>query len=458
MNRFFKILTVLLCFSASAEAALFKAESFTLSNGLQCVVVENHKAPIIKQMLWYKVGAVDETFASKGGAHLLEHLMFRGTSRVPDGEFNRVMQKNGANSNAFTGHDVTAYHQMADVSRLEVMLAFEADRMNNLAFDEKAFEAERKIVLQERKQVVENNPSATFTERFNKMLWGNSPYGHPITGLSEEIQALTFKGARDFYNSYYAPNNAILILSGDIDVATAKPLVEKYFGKIEAKEVQRRPIAENTAFFAETIEMSLPEIQTAKMIKQSLLPPYQKLSGSIYDYMVLAEYLGGGETSALYKSLVIKQKTAVSASAGYHFTALGNSVFTVSMIPAAYSRKQIADAWQKLNDAQITAVERLTDQKLEQIKRKILAGLVYVNDSPEDAAYWIGHMLANGFTLDDVQNYEDRIREVSVASVKEAFNAVQNAPVVKGVLLPEKIPEDDVKTTAEEADEQILKK
>ena len=171
MNRFLKILTALLCLSASAEAALFKAETFTLPNGLQCVVVENHKSPIVKQMLWYKVGATDETFANKGGAHLLEHLMFRGTSRVPDGEFNRIMEKNGADSNAFTGHDMTAYHQMADVSRLEVLLALEADRMHNLSFDEEAFKAEQKIVLQERKQVIENKPSAAFTEKLNKMLW-----------------------------------------------------------------------------------------------------------------------------------------------------------------------------------------------------------------------------------------------------------------------------------------------
>ena len=457
MNRFFKILTVLLCLNAPAKAALFKAETFTLPNGLQCVVVENHKSPIVKQMLWYKVGAADETAFYKGGAHLLEHLMFRGTSRVPDGEFNRIMEKNGADSNAFTGHDMTAYHQMADVSRLEVMLALEADRMHNLSFDEEAFKAEQKIVLQERKQVIENKPSAAFTEKFNKMLWGNSPYGHPVTGLSEEIESLTFKDTRDFYQRYYAPNNAILILSGDIDVKTAKPLVEKYFAEIEAKDIQRRRIAENTVTFTETLEMSLQDIQTAKMIHQSLLPPYKKLSGNIYDYLVLAEYLGGGETSALYKELVIRQKTAVSVSAGYRFTTGGNSVFSFSMIPAKYSRKQIAAAWQQLDEVGQSAVNQLNDEKLAQIKRKILAGLVYVNDNPTDAAYWIGNMMVSGFTLDDIQNYENHINEVTVDSVKNAFLAVQEAPVVRGVLLPEIIPEDEPEITAEEADEQIFK-
>lgn len=457
MNRIFGILITLLCLTVSAQAGLFKAEMFTLANGLQCVVIENHKAPLVKQMLWYRVGSVDEDLVTKGGAHLLEHLMFRGTSRMPDGEFNRIMEKNGADSNAFTSHDMTAYHQMSDVSKLEVLLALEADRMVNLSFDEEAFEAEQKIVLQERKQVIENKPDSVFKERFDKLLWGNLPYGHPVTGVAAEIKALTYDNIRNLYNRYYTPNNAVLILSGDIDVKTVRPLVEKYFGSIPSREVARKEIPENTLPFTETLEMSLPHINTPKLMQQFLLPSYKKLVGNIYDYLVLAEYLGGGETSSLYKTLVVKRNMAVSVSAGYRLTAAGNTVFSFSMIPAKYSRQKIADAWLQLDEAQQIAVDELTEEKLAQIKRKILAGLVYVNDNPADAAYWVGYMLANGFTLEDVQNYEEHIQKVTVQGVKEAFAAVHEAPFVRGVLLPKEIPEDSdeqiTENTAESVDE-----
>ena len=185
-------------YSSVLRAELFKAEEFFLSNGLHVVIVENHKAPLVKQMLVYKVGAVDNLSGKAGGAHLLEHLMFRGTSKVKDGEFNRIMKDNGAVSNAFTSYDITAYHQFADVSRLEVLMAMEADRMQNLNFDEKAYEAEQKIVLQERKQVVENNPASAYSERLRRVMYNDSPYGRPITGTEDEIRDLSFADAMEF--------------------------------------------------------------------------------------------------------------------------------------------------------------------------------------------------------------------------------------------------------------------
>lgn len=441
MIRFLILIATLFSLSSPAVAELFKAESFALDNGLQCVVVENHKAPIVKQMLWYKVGSVDEDFSTRGSAHLLEHLMFRGTSRLPDGEFNRVMEKNGASSNAFTSYDLTAYHQMADISRLEILLALEADRMQNLSFNEEAFLAEQKIVLQERKQVIENKPDSAFTERFNKILWGNLPYGHPVTGLSEEIMSLTYDNILNFYKQYYAPNNAILVLSGDIDVKEVRKLVEKYFGHLKKHKIIRRKPAENADMFSETLTMTLPDIQTPKMVQKFLLMPKDRLQNEIYDYLVLAEYLGGGETSFLYKELVVRQHAAVSASVNYHFVTGSNTTFHISMLPTGHSKKNIEETWSKLDKAMVQAVENLTDTKLEQVKRKMLSGLVYVNDNPEDAAYWIGYMLANGFNLGDIQNYEQRINEVTVKGVKKAFEMLQTAPTVKGVLLPENMPE-----------------
>lgn len=336
MNKFYQILVaaaLLLPLNAGAKE-LFKAEEFSLENGLRVVVIENYKAPLIKHMIWYNAGAVDEKYGKGGSAHLLEHLMFRGTKKVKDGEFNSVMHENGVDSNAFTSYDMTVYHEFADVSRLEALMALEADRMQNLNFDEKAFAAEQKIVFQERKQVVENNPSAPFGERLNILLWGNSQYGHPVTGLADEIMSLTAEDVRDFYQSYYAPNNAVLVLAGDINVPTAKKLAEKYYGKIPAREIIKQKIAAENVKFNERLKMKLPQITTPKLVYKYLLPDTEMLNDKIYDYMVLAEYLGGGQTSALYNALVEKLKVAVGVSADYSFNASANSVFSLSAIPA----------------------------------------------------------------------------------------------------------------------------
>lgn len=438
MNNWKKILLLLaVCWPFGGQAALFKAEEFTLENGLHCVVIQNHKAPIVKQMVWYKVGAVDELRGRGGSAHLLEHLMFRGTQKVKDGEFNRILSENGAQSNAFTSYDVTAYHQFADVSRLEVLMALEADRMQNLNFDEEAFKAEQKIVFQERKQVVENNPAAPFSERLSRIFWGNSPYGHPITGLSSEIMALTYDDVRQFYEKYYAPNNAVLVLAGDIDTETARALAQKYYGGIPARPAERTAPELVSDKFSEILTMRLPQITTPKLFYRYMLPKYNAVKGSFYDYLVLAEYLGGGQTSALYRDLVIRHKASVSVAANYQFVSGGNSVFSVSLVPAeGYDIRQVEHL---LRTSLATALQNLTEKKVDKVKRKMLADLVFANDNPEDAAYWVGYMMANGFTLKEILDYENGIEAVTLNGIKEAYAEVfENSARVEGILLPEK--------------------
>ncbi|MBR3501559.1 MAG: insulinase family protein [Alphaproteobacteria bacterium] len=425
-------------FIKSANAELFKAHEFFLSNGLHVVVVENHKAPLVKQMLFYKTGAVNDGLGKGGRAHFLEHLMFRGTDKIKDGKLNELLENNGVSNNAFTGYEVTAFHEFADISKLELLLAIEADRMRNLNFDEKAFTAEKQVVIEERKQVVENNPAAPFMERFRQMIWGNTPFGRPITGLKEEIEALSFADVKDFYNQYYAPNNAVLVLSGDIGLNEAKPLVEKYFGAIKNPPIKasytETPVLNEK--FSQRLKMNLPHIQTPKIIWRFILPPYTKLSGNPYDYDVLAEYLGSGDNSALYRDLVIKQKIALSVSADFSFISASNSVFSLSLIPA--DGIKISDAEKELNEALRNAIEKFDAQKLASIKKKMLADLVYVNDNPADSANMIGYMLATGFSLDDVQNYEQNIENVSLKGVKNAYHEVfYNSAKAVGILLPE---------------------
>ncbi|MBP5215045.1 MAG: insulinase family protein [Alphaproteobacteria bacterium] len=419
-----------------ASATVFKAEEFVLPNGLRCVVVENHKAPLIKHMVWYKAGSVDEEAGKGGSAHLLEHLMFRGTKKVKDGAFNEIMEKHGAVSNAFTTHEVTAYHEFADISRLEVLMALESDRMQNLNFDKQAFETERKIVFQERMQRIENNPSSIFSERFDLLLWGNSPYGRPVTGLAEEIESLTYDDALSFYQRFYAPNNAILVLSGDIDAATVKPLVEKYYGKLQSHKVKRQNPVSVRPYFRETLEMELPDINTVKMVESYILDTTEEIKDEVYDYAVLAEYLGGGETSALYRDLVLKNKEFVSVFAGYNFVTNGNTVFSFSLLPVEGNKMSLTELSDILHHSAENAVKNLTDKRLEQIKRKMVADLVYANDNPADAAQWIGYMLASGFSLADIQNYEEKISSVTLSGVKQAFKNLQKASGVKGLLKP----------------------
>lgn len=437
------LLVVWLCVGSALPAFghLFKTTEFTLSNGMPVVVIENHKAPLIKHMVWYKAGAVDEIRGKGGVAHLLEHLMFRGTKLMKKDEFNRQMDEMGAEHNAFTSFDVTVYHQLADINKLEALMAMEADRMRNLAFDAKDFAAEQKIVYQERQQVVENNPAAPFNERLNLLLWGNSPYGQPITGQNDEIMALTFNDARDFYAQYYAPNNAFLVLSGDIEPTLARKLAEKYYGKLPAAEIERAVPKAQTEVFKSTLEMALPNIKTTKTVQKFLLPPRKDLVGSYFDYMVLAEYLGGGETSALYQDLVVEQQAAVSVAADFYYLSRGNCVFSFSARPNEEEKFNWAWFMQIFDDAVAQAMHSLTAEELEKVKRKMIADLVYVNDNPEDAAYWVGYSLAVGLTLDEVENFVEGIQGVSLDGVKKAYDQLMAAPRVDGLLKPQETAE-----------------
>ena len=436
-----KIAVISVCLSVClwgqmACADLFKAQEFTLENGLHCVVIENHKAPIVKQTVLYKVGSVDEEKGKGGSAHLLEHLMFRGTKYAKDGEFNRVMEKYGVADNAYTSHDVTGYYQFADVSKLEILLAYEADRMANLNFDEKAFEAERKIVYQERMQRVENSPTSPFYERSDAILWGNNPHGQPVTGLPEEIMALKSEDIMDFYHKYYTPSNALLILSGDITAKEARPLVEKYYGKIKSHEVKHKTHEMPKLNVYEILEMKLPKVNSIKLYDKYLLPKHSELKNKIYDYIILEEYLGGGNTSAMYKDLVLKQKKALSVGAAYSFVTRDKTIFAFEFVPQNEDEFNREETLALLRQSADEAMKNFSENKLAQIKRKMLADLVFVNDNPSTASDWAGALMVVGFTLADAQSYEDNINAVTLQGVKEAYEKLKESPRVSSVLLP----------------------
>ncbi len=429
-------LAFLLAFPVRAK--LFNGEEFFLPNGMQVIVVPNHKAPIVKHMVWYKSGSVDEAPGKGGSAHLLEHLMFRGTAKVPGDGLNKILEQNGAESNAFTGLDMTAYHQLSDISRLELAMALEADRMQNLKLRDKDFALERDIVYQERKERVDNNPAGYFNETLRRTLWQNHPYARPVTGMPEEIMSLTKEDMKAFYESHYAPNNAILVLSGDIDAATARQLAEKYYGGIK-----KRPLAPKAEMprlepsFKASFTMEQPKVNSISVSKVFAAPSYNVDPQDIYNLTVLSAYLGEGKTSKLYKKLVLRDEKALDVSTSYDFGARGCGTFGISAIPApGISGEELLVA---IDEAWAEAMRELTPAELERVKTKMRAGLVYLRDNPEHAAYIAGSLAAIGMPLSEIEKQADEIDEVKVAGVKKSAEKLwKHAPQVSGILKPQR--------------------
>lgn len=439
MTAIRKICAVLLFLNlciGSAEAGLFGAKSFVLENGLQVIVIPNHKAPIIKQMLWYKAGSADEESGRGGTAHLLEHLMFRGTDKVKGSRLNDLLEQNGAESNAFTSLDYTAYHQSLDISKLELAMALEADRMQNLKITPKDFELERDIVFQERKQVVENNPAAPFSESYRRLLWQEHPYGRPVSGTSEEIKSLKIEDVQNFYQKYYSPANAILVLSGDIDESTAKNLAEKYYGKIKPQTtVSKTKFPKVNEALRATLKMDLPQINAERLVRTYIAPSYNTDKEAIYNLSVLSKYLGEGETSELYKSLVLDRKLALSISSDYDFASRSYGRFSISALPA--KGVDPADLNKAIDEELTKAVNSLNIDKINKTKSKMLAGLVYLQDNPFEAAEIAGRMAAVGMSIDDIENHADNIKKVTYQNVKKAANKLFSSSArIDGILIP----------------------
>lgn len=440
MKHFWKktaavLLTAGFCFSAKAE--LFNAKEFFLDNGLQVIVVPNHKAPIIRHMVWYKVGSTDEKIGQGGTAHLLEHLMFRGTKKIKGTELNRIMENNGMDNNAFTGADFTAYYESMDISRLELAMFLEADRMRNLDISQEAFELERDIVYQERKQVVENNPAADFGEMSRKIIWQDHPYGRPVTGMPDEIKNLKIEDVRDFYSKYYAPNNAVLVLSGDIDFAVAKKLAEKYYGGLKPSKIAEKAVfPELKNDLHAKLDVNLPKINSVRVSESWLAPSYNTDKSDIYNLTVLSKYLGEGKTSKLYKKLVENKKTALAIESSYDYMVRSYSTFDISAIPTEGTRVEILR--EDIRKAVAEALDEIDEAAIENAKQKLLAGLVYLKDNPNHAAYLVGAMLSTGMKPEEIEAYADKIRGVNYKEVKKAGKKLLlQPPRLSSALLPQ---------------------
>ena len=420
------------------QAKLLEFDYFVLDNGLKVAVVENHKAPVVLHQLYYKTGSINDPNGKGGIAHLLEHVMFRGTKKVPDGVFNRLTSEYGASNNAYTTYDETGYYEFSDISKLELMIALEADRMINLNLNEKAFLKERDIVLEERMQRFETNPVPLFYETMSKILWQEHPLAKPVSGNAEEIKKLRLEDAVTFYRTWYRPDNALLVLAGDITVDEAKGLVKKYYGGIKAGQTVLPKLELSVPKEADTtVVMKRPAIERSRYVSYIRIEPKTLSHKDEVSLAVLLEYLAGDDTSYLYEHLVYGKKKLLSADMGLSYTdKLGGSL---AFYTTPADEKMSIDEVKKLVQSTIDeGIAALKEEKVEKIKNQQLANTVYLEENPTSAARFVGGLLMEGYQPDEIEQFDELILSVTKKDVLAAWDKVKKAKVkVQGMLVKE---------------------
>src|ERR1700687_3246439 len=367
--------------------------SFTLGNGLQVVVIPDHRTPVVTQMIWYKVGSADETPGKSGLAHFLEHLMFKGTSKHPAGEFSQTVLRIGGNENAFTSTDYTGYFQRVPREQLAKMMEFEADRMTGLILKDENVLPERDVVLEEFNMRFANTPEARLTEQIMAALYLNHPYGRPVIGWRQEIEKLDREDALAFYKRFYSPNNATVVIAGDVDAKEVRPMVERTFGEVApqpAIPVKRLRPQEPMPAAPRTVTLSDPRVEQPSVRRYYLVPSAATAAaGESPALDVLAQLMGSGNNSYLYRALVVDKPLAVNAGAGYQGTSLDPSQFSISASPRrGVEFSQI----EQVSDRMIAEVcqNPVRSEDLERVKTQLIAEAIYAQDTQATLERWYG--------------------------------------------------------------------
>jgi zinc protease len=428
---------------APTEAAPSPA-TFTLANGLQVVVIPDHRTPVVTQMIWYKVGSADETSGKSGLAHFLEHLMFKGTSKHPVGEFSQTVQRVGGNENAFTSADYTGYFQRVPREQLGTMMEFEADRMTGLVLKDENVLPERDVVLEEFNMRVANNPEARLTEQIMAALYLNHPYGRPVIGWHREIEQLDREDALAFYRRFYAPNNAILVVAGDVDADEVRAMAERTFGVVApqpAIPAQRIRPQEPEPAAPRTVTLSDPRVEQPGLRRYYLVPSANTAAaGESAALDVLAQLMGGGSNSYLYRRLVVDHPLAVSASAAYQGVSLDATQFSISASPRP--GVSFAQVEQAIDDviADIAA-NGVRSEDLDRVKTQLIAETVYAQDNQATLARWYGGAMTTGLSIEDIRKWPERIRAVTADQVRAAVQKwLDKKRSVTGYLIKDETP------------------
>jgi len=443
MTLFKRLTPVVLAVLAIAGPALaldINVTSFKLDNGMQVVVIPDHRAPVVTHMVWYKTGAADEEQGKAGVAHLLEHLMFKGTPKHPDGAFSRIVRANGGDENAFTTQDYTAYYQKVMKDRLPLVMELEADRMQNLELTDETVLPERSVVLEERRQRTDNEPGGLLNEQMDAAMYTAHPYGKPVIGWMSQVSKLTRQDAMDFYAAHYEPENAILIVAGDVTPEEVKTLAERYYGPLKNKRpTQERVRAEEPQPNAERrITMSDQRVSSPNWQRQYLTPSARQLPQREELAMsLLAEIVGGSSQSRFYQTLNLDKKLAASSGAWFDSDQLDYGTFGVYASP---NPGVTIDQVEMEVDAIIADVvaKGVTQEELDRSRNNMIASSVYLLDSQDKLARMFGVSLATGQTIDDVLNWDRDLGTVTVDDINKAARTILDRKAsVTGVLLPE---------------------
>ncbi|MBU1288021.1 MAG: insulinase family protein [Alphaproteobacteria bacterium] len=420
----------LLCAGASAEDAAWTPETFTLDNGMQVVVVPDHRAPVVTHMVWYKVGAVDEEVGKSGLAHLFEHVMFKETENLGPEEFTTIVQRNGGQLNAFTSWDYTAYFERVAKPQLKTMMELEAERMRNLKINDDPkgpFISERDVVKEERRQRIENDPGAILQEQVLSELWKGHPYEITVIGKMEEVAKLSPADGMAFYHKYYSPENAILVVAGDVTAEEVRTLAEETYGQIEPTGT-----VDGTRKWAPVpllTENKLLVHSDPKVRQPSWSRYYSGLSESrqrreAYALDVGLSVLGGGMTSRLYQALVEDEQIAINVSTGAWTTLHDEGPAIISASPVdGVSLDELDTA--VMTEIRKVLAEGFTDAEVERARNSLAAEAIYARDSQSYMANTFGSTLALGGTIDDILDYPDTIKSITteeaLAAVRKVF-------------------------------------
>lgn len=435
---------------------VFDAKSYTLDNGLQIVVVENHRVPVVTHMIWYRAGAADEPRGKSGIAHFLEHLLFKGQKHkvlgnLNPGEFSKIVRSLGGEDNAFTSQDYTAYYQSISRAHLKKVMTMEAGRMRGVDIPDEAFAAENKVIQEERRQRTDNDPRAQMAEQLREVLYPNHPYSIPIIGWMHEIKSLTWDDAKAFYNQYYAPNNAILIVSGDVTGKEVLEIAKQTYGIIKREDIPERVRTISPPFISQAnVTLKHQSIKEPQIQRIYRVPSHRQDAQKSLSLEILTNIIGGGSTSRLYRSIVIDQKLATNISASYNSASWDDSNFSISATPTS------ADKIEILNRAIDTELQKLvtegvTDKELAETVTRLQDEAIYARDSLSGPAMIIGYNLVTGATLDDIENWPQHLETITKQQIRNVSNMYINPsnpykiPYVNGVLLPKPLNEDSKK-------------
>ncbi len=415
--------------------------TFSLDNGLEVVVIEDHRAPVVTQMVWYRAGSADEPPGASGVAHFLEHLLFKATDTMEAGELSATVAANGGRDNAFTSYDYTAYFQRVAADRLELMMQMEADRMVNIRLTESDIITERDVIIEERNQRVENNPQSLFNEQMGAGQYLNHRYGVPIIGWMHEMETLDLDDALSFYDIYYSPNNAVLVVSGDVDPENVRELAEKYYGAIPANPALPERLRTIEPPQRAERRLTMRDARVAQpYVSRSYLAP-ERDSGAQEQaaaLTMLSEVLGGGQTSVLTEKLQFESQIAVYSGVFYNGMSLDDTTFDVVVVPSAGVSLQEAEDAMDAAIAEFMETGVDSDQ-LDRIKMQLRAAQIYARDNVDRIANRYGRALTSGLTVADVQAWPDLLQAVTEDDIMQAARDVfdRNASVTGWLMRPE---------------------